>query len=86
MRISVTDDGVGIDSSDLPHIFNRFYRTDQSRARGTGGSGLGLANVRAIIKGHKGKIAVTSDGLGQGTTVWFDLPIGHQGETESTDQ
>ena len=86
VRISVTDDGVGIDSSDLPHIFNRFYRTDQSRARGTGGTGLGLAIVRAIIKAHKGKIAVTSDGLGQGTTVWFDLPIGHQGETVNSNQ
>ena len=86
MRISVTDDGVGIDSSDLPHIFNRFYRTDQSRARGTGGAGLGPAIVRAIIKAHNGKIAVTSDGLGQGRSVWFDLPIGQQGETVNSNQ
>lgn len=73
--ISVTDDGVGIDAADLPHIFSRFYRTDHSRSRGTGGSGLGLAIARAIIEAHHGKIAVTSDGLGQGTTVRFDLPL-----------
>ena len=41
--ISVTDDGIGIDPADLPHVFDRFYRTDQSRIRGVGGTGLGLA-------------------------------------------
>jgi signal transduction histidine kinase len=73
--ISVTDDGVGIDAADLPHIFSRFYRTDQSRSRVTGGAGLGLAIARAIIEAHNGTIAVTSDGIGLGTTVRFDLPL-----------
>jgi signal transduction histidine kinase len=75
VKISVTDDGVGIDAADLPHIFNRLYRTDQSRSRRTGGTGLGLAIARAIVEAHNGTIAVTSDGLGQGTTVQFDLPL-----------
>ena len=71
--ISVTDDGAGIDAADLPHIFNRLYRADQSRNRRTGGMGLGLTIARAIIEAHNGTVAVTSNGLGQGTTVRFDL-------------
>ena len=73
--ILVTDDGAGIDSTDLPHIFNRLYRADQSRNRRTGGMGLGLTIARAIVEAHNGTIAVTSNGLGQGTTVRFDLPL-----------
>ncbi len=72
--ISVTDDGAGIDAADLPHIFNRLYRADQSRNRRTGGMGLGLTIARAIIEAHNGTITVTSNGLGQGTTVRFELP------------
>ncbi len=72
--ISITDDGAGIDAADLPHIFNRLYRADQSRNRRTGGMGLGLTIARAIIEAHNGTIAVTSNGLGQGTTVRFELP------------
>lgn len=73
--ISVTDDGVGIDSADLPHIFDRLYRTDQSRSRGIYGTGLGLAIARSIIEAHNGTIVVTSDGIGRGSTVRFDLPL-----------
>jgi len=73
--ISVTDDGAGIDAADLPHIFDRLYRADQSRNRRTGGMGLGLTIARAIIEAHNGTVAVTSNGLGQGTTVRFDLPL-----------
>ena len=71
--ISVVDDGAGIDAADLPHIFNRLYRADQSRNRRTGGMGLGLTIARAIIEAHNGTVAVTSNGLGQGTTVRFHL-------------
>ena len=73
--ISITDDGAGIDVADLSHIFNHLYRADQSRNRRTGGAGLGLTIARAIIEAHDGAIAVISDGLGQGTTVRFDLPL-----------
>ena len=69
VAISVTDDGIGIDDADLPHIFDRFYRTDRSRRRGIGGTGLGLAIARAIVQAHGGTISVASDGPGQGAAV-----------------
>ena len=73
--ISVIDDGIGIDAADLPHVFDRFYRTDQSRSRGIGGTGLGLAITRAIVEAHGGTIAVASDGLGRGAAVTLRLPV-----------
>lgn len=73
--INITDDGIGIDPAELPHIFNRFYRADQSRSRVTGGRGLGLAITKAIVEAHQGSILVTSNGVGQGTTVRIELPI-----------
>ena len=75
LSISVTDDGIGIDAADLPHIFDRFYRTDQSRNRGLGGTGLGLAIARAIVEAHRGTIAVVSGGPGQGVAVSIRLPL-----------
>ena len=75
VQISVTDDGAGIAAADLPHIFHRFYRTDQSRSRGAGGAGLGLDIARTIIEAHGGAIAVHSDGIGCGTMVQFRLPL-----------
>ena len=75
LMISIIDDGIGIDAADLPHVFDRFYRTDQARDRRIGGSGLGLAIARAIIEAHGGTIAVKSDGLGQGATVTIRLPL-----------
>lgn len=75
VAISITDDGIGIHAADLPHVFDRFYRTDQSRSRGIGGTGLGLAITRAIVKAHGGTITVASDGLGQGVTVTIRLPL-----------
>ncbi len=75
LSVSVADDGAGIDPTDLPHIFERFYRTDQSRNRGIEGAGLGLAITRAIIEAHGGAVAVTSDGIGRGATVTIRLPV-----------
>ena len=75
LAISVIDDGIGIDAADLPHVFDRFYRTDRSRSRGIGGTGLGLAITRAIVEAHGGTIAVASDGPGQGITVTIRLPL-----------
>ena len=75
LAISIIDDGIGIDAADLPHVFDRFYRTDQSRSRGIGGTGLGLAITRAIVEAHGGTIAIASGGLGQGVTVTIRLPL-----------
>ncbi|MXZ52853.1 MAG: HAMP domain-containing histidine kinase [Acidimicrobiaceae bacterium] len=75
LAVSITDDGVGIDSSDLPHVFDRFYRTDQSRSRGMSGTGLGLAITKAIVEAHGGTTTVTSDGPGHGATVTIRIPV-----------
>ena len=74
VAITVTDDGAGIDAADLPHVFDRLYRADESRTRRTGGAGLGLAIAHAIVTAHAGTIRVTSAGRGRGTTVRFSLP------------
>lgn len=60
VAISVKDNGIGINESDLPFIFERFYRTDKSRNRTTGGAGIGLAIVKAIVLAHGGEVSVES--------------------------
>ncbi len=72
-EISIKDTGVGISPEDLPHIFERFYRADKSRNRMTGGSGIGLAIVKAIIEAHKGSVRVKSD-PGKGSEFVITLP------------
>lgn len=78
-RISVQDDGIGIDPQNLPHIFNRFYRSDESRARETGGSGLGLAIMKQIIDRHEGTIEVVSrKGIGTKTSILLPAKSANQ--------
>lgn len=67
VAITVSDTGIGMDPGDLSHIFDRFYRTGQSRSRGTGGSGLGLAIVRDLLTAMGGSIIAESVS-GQGST------------------
>jgi signal transduction histidine kinase len=73
-EFSVQDHGEGIDPADLPHVFDRFYRSDPSRARSTGGAGLGLAICKAVVERAGGSIAISSQ-LGLGTTVTVSLPL-----------
>jgi len=73
--ISITDTGIGISPDHLSLIFKRFYRTDKSRARVSGGSGIGLTIAQALIKAHHGRIWAESAGEGKGSTFHFTLPI-----------
>jgi two-component system, OmpR family, sensor kinase len=74
-RVSIADTGIGISEKDLPHIFDRFYRVDRSRARESesgGGTGLGLAIVKWIVDQHAGRIEAQSQvGKGSTFTVWL---------------
>jgi heavy metal sensor kinase len=73
MRLVVADDGQGIPPSEVPLIFERFYRADPSRSRRTGGAGLGLAIVKRIVESHGGSVSVTSE-PGKGATFVVHLP------------
>lgn len=76
VRLYIEDNGPGIPKEDLPHIFDRFYRVDRARVRGTttGGTGLGLSICQAIIHAHRGTIEVTSE-VDRGTTFIITLPV-----------
>jgi len=73
VRLAVRDEGEGIAPDQLPFVFERFWRADASRARATGGAGLGLAIVRRLVEAHGGSVAVTSE-QGRGTTFTCTLP------------
>jgi len=70
--ISVIDTGIGIAEEHLEHLFDRFYRTDKARSRDKGGTGLGLAVVRSILKAHDTDILVSSSPA-KGSTFYFSL-------------
>ncbi len=70
--IEVRDDGPGIAAHDLPHVFERFYRGEKTRAREEGGSGLGLSIVQGLARANQGDVAIAStEGAGTTVTVWF---------------
>ncbi|WP_322510480.1 sensor histidine kinase [Chloroflexus sp.] len=78
VRVAVIDTGVGIAAEHLPHLFERFYRVDKSRARNSGGSGIGLAIARHLIYAQGGEIWAESDGIGKGSRFIFTLPLAPQ--------
>lgn len=73
--ITISDSGEGIPADHLPHLFTRFYRVDKSRARASGGSGIGLTIARHLVEAHGGRIWAESEGMGQGSQFSFTLPI-----------
>ncbi len=77
--IQVIDSGLGIPNADLDRVFERFYRVDKARSRGTGGTGLGLAIVRHVVTNHGGSIEVEST-EGKGSQFSLTLPVGSADE------
>ncbi len=78
VRVAIIDTGIGIAAEHLPHLFERFYRVDKSRARNSGGSGIGLAIARHLIYAQGGEIWAESDGIGKGARFIFTLPLAPQ--------
>jgi two-component system, OmpR family, sensor histidine kinase BaeS len=72
--IQVADTGIGLTAEELPHVFERFWRSDKSRARSRGGAGIGLAIVRELVRAHDGRIDVSSH-PGEGSTFTVRLPL-----------
>lgn len=72
--IKVIDNGIGIPEKDLPYIFERFYRSDLSRNKNTGGSGIGLTITKSFVEAHGGKIYAESK-LNEGTTFIIEFPM-----------
>ena len=75
VEFSVSDDGAGIATEQLPHLFRKFSRRELARPEGQGDSGLGLAISKGIVEAHGGRIWAESEGLGQGAQFSFTLPI-----------
>ena len=72
--IAVIDTGIGIASEDIPHVFERFWRADQSRDRHSGGTGIGLTITKHLVELQSGEIHLDSE-LGIGSTFRFCLPL-----------
>ena len=76
-RLVVSDTGIGIRRTELPHIFERFHRVDGAKGRSYEGSGIGLALVEELVRTHGGNIAVTSE-AGKGAAFCVEIPFGHK--------
>jgi two-component system sensor histidine kinase BaeS len=72
--LQVADTGIGLTPEELPHVFDRFWRSDKSRARSRGGAGIGLAIVHELVRAHDGHIDVASR-PGEGSTFSVRLPL-----------
>lgn len=82
IKVTITDQGIGIPSTDIEHIFERFYTVDKAHSQKMGGSGLGLSIVKTIVEKHFGTISVQSE-LGRGTTFTLSFPKKHPSLVDS---
>lgn len=74
VRVSVSDSGSGIEQSEIPFIWDRYYKVDKIHKRATVGTGLGLSIVKEILELHGSQFGVNST-IGQGSTFWFELDV-----------
>ncbi|HTY13968.1 MAG TPA: ATP-binding protein, partial [Candidatus Omnitrophota bacterium] len=74
ISVSVRDEGHGIESQDIPHIFEKFYRAQKESSK-LKGTGLGLSLCKSIVERHSGRIWAESPGRGKGATFHFTLPV-----------
>lgn len=73
VKVTISDTRIGIDKEEISYVFERFYRADKSRNRKTGGAGIGLAIVKALVEAHQGSITIESE-KGKGTSFIVCLP------------
>jgi signal transduction histidine kinase/DNA-binding response OmpR family regulator len=85
VKISIKDEGAGIDPAFLPHIFDLFAQADQSLDRAQGGLGIGLTLVKHLVELHGGRVVAYSEGVGQGTEMVVTLPAQVAGAAEALD-
>ncbi|MBN2472496.1 MAG: HAMP domain-containing histidine kinase, partial [Anaerolineae bacterium] len=81
VRVEIADNGYGIPASELPHLFEEFYRVKTDQTASISGSGLGLSLVKAVIEAHGGQVWAQSE-YGAGSTFTADLPFAHPGQQQ----
>lgn len=75
VRVSVQDTGLGIKKDDLKKIFTKFARTQEAQVKDPNGMGIGLYFVKRVVEDHGGRVGVTSEGLGKGSTFFIEIPL-----------
>lgn len=86
LELAICDHGIGIPERDMERVFERFYRVDRARSRGTGGTGLGLAIVRHVANNHRGEVKVrSSEGSGSTFTLRLPTAVGFAADDEPTE-